>query len=59
MDMARALYASKRPVRLMMLEGADHAVSQRRDEYDQATRNWFDRYVRDLERFPDSVPHGK
>jgi dipeptidyl aminopeptidase/acylaminoacyl peptidase len=59
MDMARALHASKRPVRLMILEGADHAMSQHRDEYDQAIRNWFDQYVRDLERFPESVPQGK
>jgi dipeptidyl aminopeptidase/acylaminoacyl peptidase len=59
MDMARALHASKRPVRLMMLEGADHVMGQHRDEYDQATRNWFDRYVRDLERLPKSVPQGK
>jgi len=59
MDMTKALHASQRPVRLLMLEGADHAMIPRRDEYDQAIRNWFDRYVRDLERPPEFVPHGK
>lgn len=59
MDMALALYGSGRPFRILMVEGADHAMSERRDVYDEAARSWFDRYVRDREPLPDLTPHGK
>ena len=58
MDMAQALYASKRPFRLLLLEGADHAIRERRDEFYQATRSWLDRYVRDRGALPELTPHG-
>ena len=59
MDMAQALYGSRRPFRILMIEGADHAISERRDVYDEAARSWFDRYVRDREPLPNLTPHGK
>ncbi len=59
MDMALALYGSGRPFRILMVEGADHAMSERRDVYDEAARSWFDRYVRDREPPPNLTPHGK
>jgi len=58
MDMARALYAARKPVSLLLIEGADHAISERRDEYHRATRAWLDRYVRDLGKLPVLAPHG-
>jgi dipeptidyl aminopeptidase/acylaminoacyl peptidase len=57
-DMARALYELRHPVRLVLYEGADHSLSEFRDEaYDQI-RSWLDRYVRDGEPLPDLEPHG-
>ncbi len=58
MDMARALFASRKPVSLLLIEGADHAITERRDEYYQAARVWMDRYVRDRGKLPDLAPHG-
>ncbi|MFO1317407.1 MAG: prolyl oligopeptidase family serine peptidase [Burkholderiales bacterium] len=58
MDMAKALYATRRPFSLLLFEGADHAITERRDEYYQAARAWMDRYVRDRGRLPDLAPHG-
>jgi hypothetical protein len=42
-----------------MLERAVNAMIPRRHNFDQATQNWFNRYVRDLERLPEFVPQGK
>ena len=58
MDMARALFATRKPVSLLLIEGADHAITERRDEYYQAARVWMDRYVRDRGKLPDLTPHG-
>jgi dipeptidyl aminopeptidase/acylaminoacyl peptidase len=58
MDMAQALYAARKPVSLLLIEGADHAISERRDEYYQAARAWLDRYVRDQGKLPVLSPHG-
>jgi dipeptidyl aminopeptidase/acylaminoacyl peptidase len=59
MDMAQALYAARKPVSLLLIEGADHAITERRDEYDRATRMWLDRYVRDRGKLPQLAPHGR
>lgn len=58
MDMAQALFANRKPFSLLLIEGADHAITERRDEYDQAARAWMDRYVRDRGKPPDLAPHG-
>ena len=58
MDMARALFATRKPVSLLLIEGADHAITERRDEYYQAAKVWMDRYVRDRGKLPDLAPHG-
>lgn len=58
LDMASALYAARRPYRLFMLEGADHGISEFRDEYNEAMREWFDRYVREGSPLPNLEPHG-
>jgi dipeptidyl aminopeptidase/acylaminoacyl peptidase len=59
MDMAQALFASRRPFRLLMIEGADHVISERFDEYNLAARDWLDRFVRDRAPLPDLTPHGR
>jgi len=58
MDMARALFAIRKPVSLLLIEGADHTITERRDEYYQAAKVWMDRYVRDRGKLPDLTPHG-
>ena len=58
MDMAQALFANRKPFSLLLIEGADHAITERRDEYYQAARAWMDRYVRDRGKPPDLAPHG-
>jgi dipeptidyl aminopeptidase/acylaminoacyl peptidase len=58
MDMAQALFAARRPFRLLLVEGADHFISERRDDYYSAARDWLDRFVRDRAPLPDLKPHG-
>jgi dipeptidyl aminopeptidase/acylaminoacyl peptidase len=59
MDMASALFAARKPVSLLLIEGADHRITERREEYNQATKVWMDRYVRDRGKLPVLVPHGR
>jgi len=59
MDMAQALFASQRPFRLLIVEGADHTFSERPDDYNLAARDWLDRYVRDRAPLPELTPHGR
>ena len=59
MRMAEALYELKRPVRLVMYEGADHGLTEHRTEAYEQIRHWLDRYVRDEEELPDLQPHGQ
>ena len=56
MDMAAALFAAKKPFSLLLIEGADHGMTERRDEYYQAARVWMDRYVRDRGKLPVLTP---
>jgi dipeptidyl aminopeptidase/acylaminoacyl peptidase len=56
--MAERLLALGRPFRLAMLEGADHALSERIPERNRLAKDWLDRFVRDGEALPDMRPHG-
>lgn len=58
LDLAGKLLEAKRPYRLMMFEGGDHALSEFREEVDEAVAEWFDRYLRDGAKLPDLEPHG-
>ena len=49
---AERLLAADHPFRLVMLEGADHALSGHIPERNRLTRDWFDRFVRDREPVP-------
>jgi dipeptidyl aminopeptidase/acylaminoacyl peptidase len=59
LDMARLLLEARRPYRLIMFEGADHGLTEYRQEYFDAVRGWFDRYVRDKAALPNLEPHGR
>ena len=56
--MGERLLELGRPFRLVMLEGADHALSECIPERNRQTREWFDRFVRDRSAMPDMSPHG-
>ncbi len=55
---AEALLKVKHPFRLVMLEGADHALTEQIPERDRQARDWFDRFVRDGSPLPDTEAHG-
>ena len=58
-DMARALYETRHPMRLMLFEGGDHGLSDYRAEVFRAVTEWLDRYVRDRAPLPNLEPHGR
>jgi dipeptidyl aminopeptidase/acylaminoacyl peptidase len=58
MDMAQSLLATRRPFRLLLIDGADHLISERRDDYFLAARDWLHRFVRDRAPLPELQPHG-
>ncbi len=58
MRMTESLYRLRRPVRLVLYEGADHGLTEYRTEAYEQIHSWMDRYVRDEEALPDLEPHG-
>ena len=56
--MAERLLELQHPFRLVLLEGADHGLSEHREEWYRLLKEWMDRYVRDGEELPNLVPHG-
>ena len=59
LQMALALDKERVPYRLVVFEGADHGISEFREDVFEETLSWFDRYVRDGEPLPDMEFHGK
>ena len=49
LDLAAGLQEAGRFYRIVVVEGADHSLSDAAGERDAERRAWFDRYVRDLE----------
>lgn len=43
------------PYRLKIFEGADHAISQFRDEVDEDVISWFNRFVKNSETLPNTT----
>lgn len=58
LDMSREMLCERVPHRLVLLEGADHGLSEFRALRFDMMRKWFDRFVRDGERLPDLKLHG-
>lgn len=56
--MATALYERRRPIRLVLLEGGDHGLTEHRLEVNRLAKDWLDRYVRDGKPWPSLEPHG-
>lgn len=47
------------PYRLIIFEGADHGISEFRDETEKNTISWFDKYLKNGEPLPDMEYHGR
>lgn len=58
LDVSREMLREKIPHRLVLLEGADHVISEFWPLRHQMTRAWFDRFVRDREKLPNLKLHG-
>lgn len=56
--MGEKLLKQGHPYRLVMLEGADHALTECIPERDRQARDWFDRFVMRREEAPSTQPHG-
>lgn len=56
--MAEALLRCRHPFRYFLFEGADHSLSEFREEANDATRLFLDTYVRDGKAWPSLEPHG-
>ena len=59
MQMAQELYKNKIPFRLILFEGADHGLTEFREEYKRQVFDWFDRFLKKGERLPNLKPHGR
>ncbi len=57
-ELAKKLYENKVPYRFVLFEGADHGLTEFRDESTKMTFLWFERFLKNDEQFPDLKPHG-
>lgn len=57
-ELATKLYEQRAPVRLIVFEGADHGISEYREERNRQRRRWFDRFIKNSEPLPNTDPHG-
>lgn len=58
LDISREMLREKIPHRLVLLEGADHGLSEFRALRFDMMLKWFDRFVRDREKLPNLKLHG-
>lgn len=58
-DLARKLYQNKIPYRLVIFEGADHGLTEFREESTQMMIDWFNRFLKTKNALlPNLNPHG-
>lgn len=58
LELVNALYKAKHPVRFILFEGADHGITEFRNERFAFMKRFFDLYVRDKKMWPSLEPHG-
>ncbi|WP_130733831.1 S9 family peptidase [Flavobacterium sp. J27] len=56
--MALAFTEHRIPYRLIMFEGADHGISEFRQEVDEAVVSWFNKYLKEEATLPNMEYHG-
>lgn len=59
LKMALAFEEHRIPYRLKIFEGADHGISEYREEVNHETMSWFERFLKNNEALPDMAFHGK
>ena len=59
LELSIELYKHKIPYRLQIYEGADHGISEFRNEVNVEIIKWFDRFVKNNGNLPDLELHGK
>lgn len=59
LELVQKLYEFKVPVRFILFEGADHFISEFRNETWSETKRHFDYYLRDGKKWPSLQPHGQ
>lgn len=57
-NLAHKLQENKKPYRLIMYEGADHGLTEVYEHYTSEAINWFNRFIKNKEKFPNLKPHG-
>lgn len=58
-NIAHEFQQRKIPYRLVMFEGADHGLSENREEAYNMIKSWFDKYLKNDEELPNLEPHGR
>jgi dipeptidyl aminopeptidase/acylaminoacyl peptidase len=58
LELVQKLFAAKHPFRFIFFEGADHGISEWRNERLLQTKNFFDYYLRDGKIWPSMEKHG-
>lgn len=56
--MSNKLFELSIPHRFILFEGADHSISEFRQEYRAQVLNWLNRYLKNSEELPNLRPHG-
>ena len=57
-ELVQKLYVCQHPTRFILLEGADHGISEFMDRKFEEPKKHFDYYLRDGKPLPDMKPHG-
>jgi dipeptidyl aminopeptidase/acylaminoacyl peptidase len=58
LELVQKLYAAKHPLRFIFFEGADHGLTEWRNERFVQTKRHFDFYLRDGNKWPSLEKHG-
>ncbi len=58
LKLAQKLYEAKHPLRFILFEGADHGISEWRNERLTQMKRHFDYYLRDGNKWPSMEKHG-
>lgn len=59
LELVQELYNYKHPVRYILFEGADHRISEFRNEFFTQTKSFFDYYVKNSNELPNMELHGR
>jgi dipeptidyl aminopeptidase/acylaminoacyl peptidase len=59
LELVNKLYQYKQPTRFILYEGADHGITEFRDDSFAEMKKHFDYYLRDNKKLPNMEPHGR